>query len=211
MFCLPSSDADSLLSPLSPRRKRHQVHGQRRHTTGETYVSAVLCKTCMSPRAARSSSDICVIKLSSTTENQRQRAVLALGTAPTLSLSLSPSTCFSSFWLPVWTLFLSADWEKARLLHRPLAVDEACYIECMQKAKQLTRWKQQRLEIRESAGRARHDEKGRKRREEGRKLVLQFGFFSVCLLFFLFPFSVKRVLRTNYQPLLHYSLPFAQH
>lgn len=49
MFCLPSSDADSLLSPLSPRRKRHQVHGQRRHTTGETYVSAVLCKTCMSP------------------------------------------------------------------------------------------------------------------------------------------------------------------
>lgn len=49
MFCLPSSDADSLLSPLSPRRERHQVHGQRRHTTGETYVSAVLCKTCMSP------------------------------------------------------------------------------------------------------------------------------------------------------------------
>ena len=62
----------------------------------------------------------------------------------------------------------------------------------MQKVKQLTRWKQQRLEIRESVGCARPDEKGRKRREEGKKLVLQFGFFFQFRLLFFFSFSLQR-------------------
>lgn len=126
---LPSSDADFLPSPLSPRRERDQVHGKWRHTTGERYASAVLCKTCMSPRATHSSSDVSVIKLSWSKDNWRQWAVLALGTASTLSLLL---LVFPLFYFPVWTPFYQLSMKRPDLCKRLFVVDEACYI-CRQR------------------------------------------------------------------------------